>query len=242
MADHPIVLQGKTHDYNRNQVNRFHKNFDPGRGRSLQTIELLSLRNRKPLPNSINKFLFLSKKKNAEGETVRAILKGYLAEQADEHNGYVHGETEDAINFLVNQRLDSQKPGYKVAIRPLFSYSEKNADEKRCKYGAYKDGSRYRCVQNLNHKKGGGGDVTARASQKTAKGEDDDRTKLQRRAINVPPYVRKGRPIRRADEQDTEPQTEAVAIRPPKINRELARLQNYLNDPKTQPTSGKRKR
>jgi hypothetical protein len=140
MANHPIVLQGKTNDYNRNPVFRKDQNFDPGRGRSLQTIALLALRNRQPLPNSINKFLFLSKKKNEDGQTYRNILKVYLAEQDKKNDGFVHEDTEEAINFLVNQKLKSQKPGYNVAVRPLFSYSEKNGGYKRCKYGAYKDG------------------------------------------------------------------------------------------------------
>lgn len=36
-------------------------------------------------------------------------------------------------------------------LRPLISYSEKNANNKSCAYGKYKDGDRYRCIKNPNH-------------------------------------------------------------------------------------------
>lgn len=36
-------------------------------------------------------------------------------------------------------------------LRPLISYSEKNATGKSCAYGTYKDGDRYRCIKNPDH-------------------------------------------------------------------------------------------
>ena len=112
-------------------------------------------------------------------------------------------------------------------------------------------------MQNLNHKKGGGGDVTAQESEERDDGEPDERTKTQRwRKVIAPPYVRK-RPIRRADQEDTQPQDEEEDDEEPTFpqpppttqakakassSRELKRLAPYLNDPKTAPTSGKRKR
>lgn len=252
MADHPHVHQGKTNDFMADTMYRARQNFKPGRGKSLQTTERLDLRDEEPLPNSINKFLFLSKKRDANNRTIRQNLKIFLEQRKNEFDGYLHDYNEGAIRGFVNATLDSQKPRYKIVVRPLLSYSEKNADEKRCKYGAYKDGSRYRCAQNVNHKKGGGGDVTAAPSERTDDGDPDGRTKLQNRKVNVRPYVRK-RPVRRADQQDTEPQNEEEEETEPQVqvprsktkvsgSRELKRLQAYLKDPKTAPISGKRKR
>jgi hypothetical protein len=236
-----IYLQGLMNDFRRSFVLRHNKNFEPGSGRSLQTTEPLTLRNRKPAANSKGKFLFLSSKKDAEGETPRQILKGYLQELATDHGGKLHAkDDEEGIADLIDRAVPSQKPGHLIAARPLFSYSERNTDDKKCKYGAYKDGTRYRCVQNLNHKKGGGGDVTRQASEDRDDGGPDHRTKLQNRTINVPPYVRK-RPVRPADQPDeaTYPQqTPTVPTRKRAVNKEAARLVDAL----TKTVTGKRNR
>jgi hypothetical protein len=75
MATHPHVPQGKTNDFGLNSIYRAHQNFEPGRGRSLQTTQLLDLRDRRPLPNSVNKFLFISKKRDGNNRTLRQKIK-----------------------------------------------------------------------------------------------------------------------------------------------------------------------
>jgi hypothetical protein len=239
-----IYLQGLINDFKRSYVHRRNKNFDPGSGRSLQTTQALTLRNRRPAANSIGKFLFISKERRGEdGETARQIIKEFLKEKAEQHGGKLHADgDEQAINAIVNQEAPSQKQGYNIATRPLFSYSERNADNKKCKYGAYRDGSRYRCAQNLNHKKGGGGDVTRQTSEKRDDGYPDQRTKQQNRAVNVPAYVQR-RPVRAANQPDAdatyEQNTEPIRAKK-RSNREATALVDALA-PKNLPAKRNRK-
>lgn len=236
-------LQGLIRGFKTDLASRHSKNFNPKRGRSLQTIEALQLHGRTPLPNSKGKFLFFSKDKlDFEGEklTARQIMKKDLEGLKRTHGGSIHARDNlEQIKIVQELTSDSQKEGYSVIVRPLISYSERNTEQKTCKYGSYKDGARYRCVQNLNHKKGGGGEVTARPSEMKQNKTPDRRTKTQNRAVNVLPYVRK----RRRDEEPAAPAVpRATAAVPPAAavvpkkrrgGNELRGLADYNNPPKT---------
>lgn len=114
-------------------------------------------------------------KNNASGLSLREQIRRILRRDINEE-GKVHGNTKiDAENFA-KIAVKSQKAGWGIAVRPLVSYKEKNTERKMCAYGSYKDGSRWRCVQNLNHKKGGKGSVKVR---RRADGEPDQRTGVQ---------------------------------------------------------------
>ena len=204
-----LYRQGLILDFLKKPFRRRGQNFNPGRGRSLQTTEALTYKpateiiNKnhrytayRPIDTSKGKFLFSSREKDEEGLTRRERTRLYLQSLAedDAHPGFLHGEDDpEEVKRLVSRTIRSNKPDHFVVARPLFSYTERNAGSKKCKYGAYKDGTRYRCIQNLNHKKGGGGEVRDYPSERQANGEPDERTQQQDRDVNEQPYQKKRR-------------------------------------------------
>jgi hypothetical protein len=100
-------------------------------------------------------------------------------EAANHHNGAVHNDNAPATEAFQNHRMLSNKAHHYVASRPLVSYKEKNLEDKKCTYGKYRDGARWRCIQNLNHKEGGGEDENGQPNVRERAG--DGRTGLKHR-------------------------------------------------------------
>ena len=124
---------------------------------------------RNPMISNPKDRLRISKKKlksgDGEGLTRREYVRRiFLAHRDANGGGALHHDTIEAGELFNNSRLKSSDSKYNVNLRPLLSYKEVNNDDKKCKYGKFRDGGRWRCAQNLNHKRGGGDEVGDRDS------------------------------------------------------------------------------
>ena len=199
---HPF-RQGLMKDYEDSIFNRERTHYKVGSGRSRQATrnlnsvlgdlqyhftdrygndkernELLHLRGKKS-----GALLRMSKKKYTEDEaegqytglTRREGLAKYLKDKKNEQtSGKLHGDSEAERRRFHYMTAKSQRAHHYVVARPLLSYREENTDGKHCTYGQYKDGSRWRCVQNLNHKKGGGVDTGAHQGENNVRVHDKE--------------------------------------------------------------------
>ena len=201
--------------------------------------------------------LRISKKKltrgNGEGLTRREYVRRILSLQRDDGDGSLHRDTVKAGELFNNARLKSSSSRYNVNLRPLLSYKEVNNEDKRCKYGRFRDGGRWRCAQNLDHKRGGGDEVGDRNDNDGRDGrrmtnaqheeayphlyhQDDDDNDDGKEDSMVPGR----RPIRRAsdkdaseeeedDASDEEDDNEALKEARRKANRARERLERNKN-------------
>lgn len=103
------------------------------------------------------------------GFTRRQYLRQVFAYKRDHDGGKLHRDTPSQTEAFNTVSVKSHDPDFNVNVRPLVSYKEVNTEEKDCKYGRFRDGGRWRCAQNLNHKRGGAGEVGNRA------GDEDGR-------------------------------------------------------------------
>ena len=209
----PPFKQDLTGDFEVDLTERHDRNYRVGSGRSRQATHDLQrilkahpqefhltdkhgnhkyrndLRYKKgPLAHAL---LRITKKKYTEdqlngkytGLTPRQAMARRLEELRTTYDGYMHPDTEVENKKFTSVKIAAQKAHHYVVARPLVSYKEKNSDHKHCVYGAYKDGSRWRCVQNLDHKKGGGEDTAGENNVRVRDKEDgtgpDRRTGLR---------------------------------------------------------------
>ena len=186
--DVPLFLQGLMADYLGDTANDLSKRRMPhlkvGLGRSLQATGLLTAlgsflkgygdfddagnrKMRSKLSDQVAKTLLRTSKRKdffpADGpysglthRQAEAKFFRLLADENDERR--LHSDDKAGQDTFHRKKMDSNKAHHYVATRPLVSYRERNVEHKECTYGKYKDGSRWRCIQNLNHKRGGGED------------------------------------------------------------------------------------
>jgi hypothetical protein len=130
-------------------------------------------RRRNPIISGAGDRLRMSGKRLKEGAgagfTRRQYLRQVFAYKRDHDGGKLHRDTPSQTEAFNTVSVKSHDPDFNVNVRPLVSYKEVNTEEKDCKYGRFRDGGRWRCAQNLNHKRGGAGEVGNRA------GDEDGR-------------------------------------------------------------------
>jgi hypothetical protein len=115
---------------------------------------------RNPMLSNAEDRLRISKKKLTRGPGIGLTRREYLRRifigvRDRNVNGRLHNDTPGATEDFNRQLVKSSSSKYNVNVRPLMSYKEVNNDDKKCKYGKFRDGGRWRCAQNLNHKRGG---------------------------------------------------------------------------------------
>ena len=119
---------------------------------------------RNPMTSNPKDRLRISKKKlksgDGEGLTRREYIRTiFIGHRDASGGGTLHPDTKQAEELFNNSRLKSSDSKYNVNLRPLMSYKEVNNEDKKCKYGRFRDGGRWRCAQNLDHKRFGGDEV-----------------------------------------------------------------------------------
>lgn len=178
MANEVVAyLQGLIGDFAEHDTPNYNRRsgtqLKVGLGRSLQASGILRAveddleryggGSRHKLSSAVrNSLLRMSKKKLAQGDykgmTRRQVLDVENRKARDSNPyGSMHMTDKQWRDFH-SDTVAAQKKHHYVIARPLLSYREQNADGKHCTYGQYKDGPRWRCIQNLNHKEGGGKD------------------------------------------------------------------------------------
>ena len=156
-----------------------------------------------------------------QGLTRREYMRVELVNWRNNYNGELHQDNVGSTRDFNDANTKSSSSKYNVFIRPLVSYKEVNNEDKKCKYGRFRDGGRWRCAQNLDHKRFGGDEVGNRNNNDGREGkrmtneqhearyphlyhQDDDDNDDGKKDSMVPG----GRPIRRASDKDASEEEE----------------------------------
>jgi len=203
---------------------------------------------RNPMISKAKDRLRISKRKLTKGVgiglTRREQARRIYIERRDAHDGRLHPDTAAATEAFNRVQLKSSSSKYNVNIRPLLSYKEVNNDDKKCKYGKFRDGGRWRCAQNLNHKRGGSNEVGDRDSD--GDGRDGQRMTDAEHEVAYPHLYRNGdsdeeednadpgtrhrvRAAAESDEEEDEEEDEDNAEATRKLNRTRLRHKRNAN-------------
>ncbi len=82
---------------------------------------------------------------SSKNNPISARINEHIVSNLDDARHLSNDDVNKSYGFLHHERNEISH------LRPLISYDEKNHDDKKCIYGSYKDGDRYRCIKNPNH-------------------------------------------------------------------------------------------